>query len=1026
MFLSDLSIKRPILVSMILVVFLLFGGIAFFGMNLDLTPNVDFPIITVQTLYPGAGPTEIENQITRRIEDAVSSISKIDEMTSYSMESVSYVMLQFDLDKNVDIANQEVKDKVDAMLNLLPEDAERPIIQKFNINAFPIIDIILSGDLEMTELYDIADKQLRDRFAQLEGVANVSITGGEQREIKVQLDNRIVFQNSLSLAQLAGLLQAQNLDMPGGHFRQHTQEYSVRLDGKFKSLEALRQLEIPTAFGNKKLGDLAEVIDSGAEVRERTSYFNNISKLGRDNVILLSLIKSAEGNTVQIADAVHEALPEIERELPPGSSLDIVTDRSTFIRATVEDTLTNIILGIVFTALVLFFFLHDVRSTLIVGLSMPMSILSTFLFMDLFGFTLNIMTLMGLSTAVGILVTNSVVVLENIFRHKNMGSTNREAASVGTAEIVVAVIASTMTNIAVFLPIAFMSSMVGLFMKEFALTVVFATLFSLIMSFTLTPMMSSLILPEKNRKIHRIGDVLESIFRSWELRYQKILGFFLKNKRRAAALILVSIVLFLASFGIATQIGFEFMPMLDEGDITIEVELPQGANLDQTAELLSAVQERLTLFEELQHVVITIGSISAMDQGTNLALVDVKLVDAANRDPSTIEMTSKFIEALSDIPNANIRVSAVSMIGGGDDPIAFNLLGQEVDTLEVYKNIVLDRIEDIEGLVNLNTSSRAGKPEVTLHPDRATLASAGLTVFDLALTLRNSMTGMISTQYRDNGEEYDVRVLINESSYDSPEEIGALTVVAPTGTYRLAQLTEIEFSEGYSTLLHKDKYKTIEFNAGVAPGYVLGDITGEIDRRTEDIVLPSGYSLRWGGDTEMMQETITDMIRTFLIALVLTYMLLAAILESLTQPLMILGTVPLAFIGVFVGLFVTGLAMNAISMMAIVMLLGIVVNNAILLLDYTNLLVRKEKKDIRSALIEACPTKLKPILMASLAIMLGMLPMAMGLGAAGREMRQPMGVVAIGGLAVSTVLALLIIPVLYYLFSKVKRTERTV
>jgi HAE1 family hydrophobic/amphiphilic exporter-1 len=434
------------------------------------------------------------------------------------------------------------------------------------------------------------------------------------------------------------------------------------------------------------------------------------------------------------------------------------------------------------------------------------------------------------------------------------------------------------------------------------------------------------------------------------------------------------------------------------------------------------VQERLVQYDEVKHILTTIGSITQMEQGTNVALAKIKLVETNLRDMSTNEMATMFIKELSDIPNATFRVSAISMIGGQNDPISFNLLGQNVDTLEVYKNKIINRIKSIEGLINLNSSSRAGKPEITLTPDRAKLATAGVTVFDLAMTLRSAMTGVISTQYRDQGEEYDIRVTMNERSFDSPEEVGTITVVSQHGQYRLSQLADIKFTEGYSTILHKDKYKTIEFTGAVAPGYVLGGITGEITRRTADIQFPSGYSISWGGAAEMMQETAIDMLRTFVIALILTYMLLAAILESLTQPLMILGTVPLAFIGVFLGLFLTGLSMNSISMMAIVMLLGIVVNNAILLLDYTNLLVRKEGKDVRTALLEACPTKLKPILMASLAIILGMLPMAMGLGAAGREMRQPMGVVAIGGLIVSTVLALIVIPVLYNLASRKKKT----
>jgi HAE1 family hydrophobic/amphiphilic exporter-1 len=1022
MFLSDLSIKRPVLTSMVLVALLLFGVLAYLSLNLQLFPDVDFPAVTIQTIYPGAGPQEIETQITKPIEDAVSSIRQIDEIRSYSMEGASFIVMLFDLDKNVDIANQEVKDKVDAILNDLPKDSDRPIIQKFDVTAMPVVEIVLYGDMAMTDLYDFADRRLRDRFSQIEGVADVELTGGQKREIRIQLDNRTVFQNSISLNQLSQILQAQNLDMPGGQFQISSQEYSVRLKGKFENLQTVKDMEVPTAYGVKRIGDIASVTDMGAEVRERTSFFDRIGKTGSDNVVLLSLRKTGEGNTVAIAHQVKKVLPEINSELPAGCQLTLATDNSLFVEAAVEDTLTNIILGIILTALVMLFFLHDFRSTIIVALSMPLSILSTFLLIKASGYTLNLMTLMGLSTAVGILVVNSVVVLENIFRHKQMGVGKREAASKGTSEVVAAVIAATLTNVVVFLPIANMTSIVGTIFKEFALTVVYATMFSLLISFTLTPMMASLILPENSNKENRIAKKLEAMFRSWETRYRKILDDVFKSKKRGRMVILVSVILLLSSFGLATLIGFEFIPSMDEGDISIEVELPLGYNLDETGRLMSQIEQRLVQHQEVKYIISTVGKLSSIDQGTNLALVQVKLIDAAHRKPTTQQMANSFIRELSDIANAQIRISAVSSFGEHGAPVEFDLLGQDTDTLEAYKSRIINRIKETPGLVNLNTSSRAGKPEIAVKPDRRKLADAGLTVYDLAMALRSAVEGVVTTTYRDRGEEYDMRVTMEDASVDSPEKVSNLTVVAPTETYRLSQLCRVEFSQGYSKVLHKDRYRWIQFSASVAPGYVLGNVTSEINNRLTDLKLPSGYKLNWAGDIKIMKETNVDMMRTFLLALVLTYMLLAAILESLTQPLIILGTVPLAFIGVFLGMAITGLSMNSISMMSIVMLLGIVVNNAILQLDYTNLLVREEKKDVKTALLEACPAKLKPIIMSSTAVILGMLPMAMGLGSAGREIRQPMGVVAIGGLLVSTILALVVIPVLYNLTIKSKRT----
>ncbi|MCK5078172.1 MAG: efflux RND transporter permease subunit, partial [Calditrichia bacterium] len=531
-------------------------------------------------------------------------------------------------------------------------------------------------------------------------------------------------------------------------------------------------------------------------IRERSIYFDNISKSRQDNVVLLSLIKSSDGNTVEMAKGIKKILPVLEAELPAGSNVEIVMDRSIFIESSVEDTLMNIILGILLTGLVLLFFLHDLRSTLIVALSMPFSIISTFLLMQLSGFTMNIMTLMGLSVAVGILVTNSVVVLENIFRHKEMGHSRRVAAETGTTEIMVAVIASTLTNIVVFLPIATMSSLVGQFFKEFALTVTYATIFSLISSFVLTPMLASLILPEKDTKKHPLGAKLEKMFHSWENFYKNLIIKILATKLRSFWL-LFSSYLFAAIIIVVLffQVGAEFFPALDEGDISIEVELPQGYNLQQSAVLVNQIENRIKQYDEVKHILTSLGSITQMDKGTNMAKIAVKLIDVEQRDITSNEAASKFIEDLSDIPNAMIRVAAVSSGGGGEEaPITFHLQGQELAKLETYKRELVKEMKKIPGLVNLNTSSRPGKPEITLIPKRKKIADAGLNIYAVAMTLRSAIEGMVVTQYREEGNEYDIRVCLTDESVNSPEEVGNITVLSPNGRYRMSQLVDIQFT----------------------------------------------------------------------------------------------------------------------------------------------------------------------------------------------------------------------------------------
>lgn len=1023
MFLSNLSIKRPIMISMVLIVFLLFGGLAFFGLNLELTPDISLPVITIQTVYKGAGPREIETQITKPIEDAVSSISNIDYMRSYSQEGVSLVMILFKLEKDEDVANQEVKDKIDAIVNDLPDAADPPITQKFDFAERPVVDVVLSGDKTPTELWEIADKSLKNRLSQIDGVAGIQITGGQEREILIELDNRVVYKNSISLDQMSQILSAENLDMPAGSFKRGSQDISVRLKGEFPDLESIRALEVPTATGMKRLGDLGTVTDTGAEVTERTTFFDNQTKVGNDNVVVLGVMKSDDGNAVDIAHIVKEQLPELQALIPDGTSLTVATDNSIFAEDTANDTMNTIFLGVLLTAFVLLFFLHDLRSTIIVALSMPMSILSTFLLVSISGYTLNIMSLMGLSTSVGILVANSVVVIENIFRYKQMGKKKKAAAGEGTAEVVAAVLAATLTNLVVFLPIANMSSIVGTFFQQFGMTVVYATIFSLLMSFTLVPMLASKILPEKLGTGGRIGTWSEQTFAWWERKYKETLTHFLKSKKLSIGFLALSTILLVGSFMLGGQVGFDFMPRLDEGDMNIEVELPLGYELDQTAAVVKEIEDTLHAYNQISYTLTTIGQISRSSIGTNTALIKVKLIPAAERRETTDEMAGLFIERFSEIPNAMIRVLPMSSIGSSQSPIQLTITGQDLDTLEMCANEIIDRIHDVPGMTGLNSSSRPGRPEIALHPDRQKLADAGLTVYDLAMALRSAIEGVVTTRYRDAGEEYDVRLALTDESVDSPEEIRDLVVVGRNGTYRMGQLTDVDFTDGYSQIEHHDRMRAINITANNDPQYALGTVTDEIDLRIESLTLPPGYKSEWQGNVKLMNETAADMGKTFIIALILTYMLLAAILESLTQPLIILGTVPLAFIGVFTGLFFAGISMNAISMMAIVMLLGIVVNNAILQLDYTNQLVRNEKKGVTEALLEACPARLRPILMSTIAIMLGMLPMALGMGASGREIRQSMGVVSIGGLIASTALALIVIPVVANFFMKPPKEE---
>ncbi len=1022
MFLAKVSINRPVMTTMGILVFLIFGLLAYFTLNLNLQPDVEIPYVTVSTVYPGAGPKEIEVLISKKIEEAVSTISQIERVESYSLDGLSIVIIEFKMKKNVNVANQEVKDKVDEIINDLPDDAELPIVQKVDLKSFPVVDVVLSGNLDPRELYEIADKTLKDRFSQIEGVAKVDITGGQEREIRVVLDNKVAFENNISLPQLLMILKAHNMDIPGGYFKIKDQEYTVRLKGEYANIETMKNMQVPTPFGPKKLQQFAQVLDAGKDIRQRAVYFDNITKEKDENVVRMGIVKSAEGNVVKVADGIRNALPDIKASLPPGTNLEIVNDESDFVKSSVNDTMSNVYLGVLFTAIVLLIFLHDLRSTIIVALSMPTSIISTFFLLKAFGFSLNMMTLMGLSVSVGVLVANSIVVIENIFRYKSLGKNNKEASYKGTSEVVVAVLASTLTNLVVFLPIANMSSLVGQWLKELALAAVFATIFSLIMSFTLTPMLASLILPEAKKKKNKLAQWLERMEEKQTDLYKNMLAWVLKNKKISFLTVLGTFIMFLIvimTFG--PKLGFEFMAPMDDGKIRVEVELPEGYNLDAAANVLDEIEKRVQKHKEVTHILTDLGKVSDLDIGTNMAAMNIQLVDVKQREAGIQDMISLFVNELADIPNAKIKVDLGSHTGGPGAQIQFYLLGQDLDKLEELKNEIMAKIKDVPGLINLDQTSRAGKPEITVFPDREKVTEAGLTVSDLALTLRSSVEGIESSKYRELGNEYDITVTLNDNSVRTPEDIGNITVVSPlTGALRLSQVADIKFTRGYTKILHRDKFTTISFTGSPAKGVPLGNVTSDIENRLAAINFPSGYSIKWGGNVQMMNDMVSDMIFAFFLAVLLTYMLLAAILESFWQPVMIMLTVVLGMIGVILSLYITNIAFSITSMMAIIMLIGIVVNNAILILDYTNQLRREQGYLPKDALMEACPTKLKPQIMATTAIILGMLPLALGIGDAGKEMRIPLGVVAIGGLLVSTILTLFVIPAFYYLVSKAK------
>ena len=1008
----ELSIRRPVLVTMFLAALLLAGVIGYRSLALNYNPDIDIPVITIQTVYPGAGPREVATQVSRVIEDEVSTVSGINALTSYSLENASVIIIEFGLQKDPDIASQEVKDKIEVVLNDLPSDAQSPVTQKFDITATPVITLMLSGDIPDVELGLLARTTVRDSLSQVPGVGNVELEGLREREIHVEFDNRAVFENRISLPQVAQILSAANMDMPAGNISDGRSDLPVRLAGRFGSVEAIRNLEIPTAAGLRPLESIATVRDTGEQVRVRTTLFDVAAGARSENTVLLSVLKAPDGNTVDIALGIRDQLQELAPMLPEGVDLRIINDQSIEIDETIADTLMNIILGIALTSLVLVLFLHDLRAIVIVGLAMPMSIVAAFALMPFFGMSLNTLSLMGIATAVGVLVMNSVVVLENIFRYKLEGADSQTAAAQGTSEVATAVVASTATNIAVFLPMALMGGFAGLFLREFALAISFATLFSMVVSFTLTPMLAAKLLPDSSDKKYPIGERLESAFKSMEHGYKLLLTKILHSRVRSTVLVVGTLVLFVFSIRLMADIPFDFIPAADSGRIEVEVELSQGSDLEVTTELVRRIEERMAEFDEISMMSTTLGASSGIDTGTNLAQIEATLVDRDQRRPNTI-IAPDIAEALGDIPGARIAVRAVTNDGGGPGgaDVEVYLVGADSVALTESAIQAVERMAEIPGLVNLDVSTRLGQPEIVLRPDRVVLRDLNLSVAELANSMRAAVDGINAGTFQEDSESYDIRVLLSGSEVGNADDIAGILIPTEAGLFPVGQLADVDIADSVNRVTREDKQEAVAITAGLAPGYVLGQVTAPIEEVLGALDLPAGAGFQWSRNAEMLEETVNDFMFVFVIAVLVTYMLLGAILERFGQPILILSTVPLSLIGVVWFMLWSGQSMNIVAMLAIVMLVGMVVNNAILILDYTNQL-RGRGMGVRKALIEAAPTKLKPILMANTATILGMLPLALGIGGAGVELRQPMGVVAIGGLITATFLSLFVIPAL--------------
>lgn len=1027
MTIADFAVRRPVATSCLIIGLTLLGLNAFRKMGLELMPKIDIPYITVVTVYPGASPEELEIDVAKRIEDAVSSIEGLKHVSSVCMENVCQTLLEFEMGVDVDIAATDVREKIDLIRSELPEDVEDPIIQKFDINAKPVATMALIGDVPIDELYDYADNELRDRLTVIQGVADVQLIGGAKREVHLELDRDKLAARGLTTMDVVKAVQSGVKTIPAGRIREGGTEYSVKFDADYETIAGLNDLEIANQEGRRcYLRDVGRAILATEEVRQRATLDNK-------PCIAIKVVKKADANPVAVANAVKKAIDRLNRELPAGMKLIWVSDDATFIEAMNADAWKNVGLGIVLTAAILFFFLYEVRSLLIVSITMPLTIIIGLFFMQAVGYTLNTSTLIAIGLSVGILVTNSIVVLEAIIKRLDELGDPKEAARLGANEVFIAVLASAVTNVVVLFPLAVMKTRVGLFIAPLAMTMFILTLVSLFISFTLTPMLCSLILKSRTGQrrslLRRLAEAFDRVLAANVAVYRQLLRFTEHHPVVGALVLLAVIGMLVHSFWVAGKLGTGFFTETDRGEVYVRLEFPTYYDLAATTAKIQEAQDRLKDVPELKHILTTIGKAEAVlgqsSEGVYLGQMLLVFSQRTERKQTIYELMDIVNHRLQNFPDARIVVSQASLIGGQSTPVEMEISGQDLRELDQLALASLRVAREIPGVLSPDTSVRDPKPEIRIRPRRPILADIQSPAVGLGLTLRGNLEGIKAGTFksRQTARNYDIVVKFKEEE-GKDQVAGFLFPGAEGHAVILATLGTVEERRVPIQIVRKDKQRIAKVTAQLAPDLPLGKaaqlISQEVDRQVQ---MPPGYRYNFGGIYETMQEGLGGLFEAFIISVVLVFLSLAAIIESFKRTFLVLVTVPLGLIGTFWALGLTGQSLDIFAVMGIVMMTGIVVNNAILIVDQFNILLAQGVPR-HQAMIQAACDRFRPIVMITLAAVLGMLPLALGRGI-GAEPRVGVGVATVGGILVSGVLTQIVIPILYDVATRAGNNSRT-
>jgi len=1011
MLLSNLSIRRPIFAAVMMLSLLTLGAFSYKRLAIDMYPDIEIPILSIVTKYPGASPETVEREVTKQIEETVNPISGVKHVLSSSLEGVSNVIIEFHLEVKINEASQEARAKINAIRGDLPAGIEEPIIQKLDVSAFPIVSLaVRSQSLSPRDLTKLVDKKVQRRLENISGVGKVDLVGEAKKEVGIQVDPLRLESLGMGVDEVLAGLRSENVNTPLGRLNQGKSEYLIRVAGKPNAVEQFKTMVIAHRNGRPvTLGEISRVED-GTEEQRSMAFVNGIPAIGLD------VLKQSGANTVGVVDRVKQEIKKLEKEMPPGTSIEMVRDGSIMIRDSVRDVEETLILGGILTVLIVFCFLNSWRSTVITGLTLPISVISSFIAMNFMGMTLNMMTLMALSLSIGLLIDDAIVVRESIVRHLERGEDHFTAARDGTSEIGLAVLATTLSIVAVFVPVAFMKGIVGRFFHQFGITVAFAVLVSLFVSFTLDPMLSSRWVDpdvERKGKRHFLARILDR-FNNWFERtaegYQKLIGWALDHRK---TVLLITGVAFLSGIGMFTRLQASFIPDVDWGEFQVNFKTAPQASMEETEDRLATVLKILKEIPEIKHAYATIG---AGETGTvRDAQIYVKLVDRRERIRKQREIQRDVRRRLQEVPG--ILPSIWEGRGGGNQkPITVNLRGEEIELLKRYSAELKREIYKIPGIVDLEVTLEHDVPEYQLVVDREKAVDMGIMTSDIVRTVGVFVGGQAVTTYEDeDGDAVDVRVRLPSELRQDPQQIARLHLAVhrsqgSPALVPLENLVSYQMRATPSEINRQDLSRQVVITANL-DGLPLSKAIQEIKKKAEKLRMPPGYRVVFSGEAEDMAESFGYLGEALLLAVIFVYLILAAQFESFIDPLAIMFSLPLAIVGMAGMLYLTGDTISIISLIGLIMLMGLVTKNAILLVDFTKTL-RSQGVNRREAIIRAGRRRLRPILMTTLAMIFGMLPLALALGA-GSEMRAPMGRAVIGGLITSTALTLLVVPVVY-------------